>query len=113
MEITKLALVVDSHTGGEPTRVLIGGGILHIPGESILQKRKWLKENHDFLRTFLMCEPRGHQDMYGAIVIPPTVDKTDVGVIFIDPHRYADVWTRHHRRCNNANTNGVNKCRPP
>jgi len=91
MEITKLALVVDSHTGGEPTRVLIGGGILHIPGESILQKRKWLKENHDFLRTFLMCEPRGHQDMYGAIVIPPTVDEADVGVIFIDPHRYADM----------------------
>lgn len=91
MEISKFAVVVDTHTGGEPTRILIGGGILHIPGETILQKRAWLREKQDFLRTFLMDEPRGHKDMYGAIVTPPIEEDTDFGVIFIDPYRYADM----------------------
>jgi proline racemase/trans-L-3-hydroxyproline dehydratase len=91
MKISKFAVVVDTHTGGEPTRILIGGGILHIPGETILQKRAWLRENQDFLRTFLMDEPRGHKDMYGAIVTPPIEEDTDFGVIFFDPYRYADM----------------------
>jgi proline racemase len=91
MKLSEFAVVVDSHTGGEPTRVLIGGGVLHIPGNNILQKREWLRENQDFLRTFLMDEPRGHKDLYGAIVTAPSVEDADVGVIFIDPYRYADM----------------------
>jgi proline racemase/trans-L-3-hydroxyproline dehydratase len=91
MKISKLAVVVDSHTGGEPTRILIGGGFLNIPGENIHQKRAWFIQNQDFFRTFLMNEPRGHQDMYGAIIIPPTMNDADIGVFFIDSHRYADM----------------------
>ncbi len=61
---------IDVHTGGEPFRV-ITGGVPDLPGDTILAKRRWVKERFDHLRTALMWEPRGHADMYGCILTPP------------------------------------------
>jgi len=61
---------IDAHTGGEPLRILMNG-LPAIPGATILEKRAWLKEHRDDLRRFLMNEPRGHADMYGAYLLPP------------------------------------------
>jgi proline racemase len=74
---------VDSHTEGMPTRV-ITGGVGVIPGETMAARRAYLIDNLDHLRTLLMCEPRGHAAMSGAILQPPTRPDADHGVVFIE-----------------------------
>lgn len=81
---------IDAHTGGEPLRILVSG-MPPVPGKNILEKRAWLKENRDDLRKFLMNEPRGHADMYGAYLLPPTTAGADFGVIFIHNEGYSDM----------------------
>ena len=56
---------IDAHTGGEPLRILMSG-MPPVPGATIHDKRVWLRQHRDDLRCFLMNEPRGHADMYGA-----------------------------------------------
>ena len=63
--------VIESHAAGEPLRVVLDG-IAPIPGHTIVAKRAWAREHLDGLRRGLMFEPRGHADMYGAIVTEPT-----------------------------------------
>jgi proline racemase len=74
---------VDSHTEGMPTRV-ITGGVGTIPGATMAERRQWFMENSDDIRTLLMCEPRGHASMSGAILQPPTRADADYGVLFIE-----------------------------
>lgn len=79
---------IDMHTGGEPLRV-ITGGLPDIPGNTILEKRRYFRDHFDHLRTGLMWEPRGHADMYGAILTEPTTDDADFGVFFIHNEGYS------------------------
>ncbi|MBT8397336.1 MAG: proline racemase family protein, partial [Gemmatimonadetes bacterium] len=55
----------------------------HIPGSTILEKRRHATRHLDTLRTALMWEPRGHADMYGAILTEPVTEDGDAGVLFI------------------------------
>lgn len=73
---------IDAHTGGEPFRVIVDG-FPELKGETILEKRRYAKENYDHLRTALMWEPRGHADMYGCILTPPVSPDADFGILFI------------------------------
>ena len=73
---------LDLHTEGEPLRV-VTGGLPEIPGDTILVKRRWARENLDSLRTALMWEPRGHADMYGCLVTEPVTPEADFGVLFL------------------------------
>jgi len=73
---------IDAHTGGEPFRV-ITGGLPELPGDTILERRRYAKEKLDHLRTTLMFEPRGHADMYGCIVTPPVTPGADIGLLFM------------------------------
>ncbi|HRW18580.1 MAG TPA: proline racemase family protein, partial [Dermatophilaceae bacterium] len=74
---------VDSHTEGMPTRVITGGvGVL--PGASMFERRQRFVAERDDLRTLLMCEPRGHAAMSGAILQPPIHPDADYGVLFIE-----------------------------
>jgi proline racemase len=74
---------VDSHTEGMPTRVITGGvGVL--PGETMAERRAYLIDHRDHLRTLLMYEPRGHAAMSGAILQPPARPDADHGVVFIE-----------------------------
>jgi proline racemase len=61
---------IDMHTGGEPLRVFIDG-VPEIKGKTILEKRRYFRDNFDYIRTGTMWEPRGHADMYGAIITGP------------------------------------------
>jgi len=90
MDISRMITTVDSHTAGEPTRI-VTGGIPHIPGETMGAKKKWLQENLDYLRKTLMWEPRGHQDMFGAVLTAPASADADIGVIFMDSGGYLDM----------------------
>ncbi|WP_282825647.1 proline racemase family protein [Gulosibacter sediminis] len=74
---------VDSHTEGMPTRV-VTGGFAPIPGETMNDKRLYFQEHLDHLRRLLMTEPRGHGAMSGSIVMPPTREDCDFGVLYIE-----------------------------
>ena len=68
---------IDMHTGGEPLRVVVGG-LPPIEGPTVLEKRRYFREHYDYLRTGLMWEPRGHADMYGAVITPSADGDFDV-----------------------------------
>jgi proline racemase len=80
-------VTVDSHTAGEPTRLVVGG-LPALPGETINDKRLFVRENLDHVRLLLTQEPRGHRDMFGAIATPPVSPEGDFGLIFMDAKRY-------------------------
>ena len=77
---------IDLHTGGEPLRVLTDG-LPSIEGGTVLEKRRFFREHYDSLRTGLMWEPRGHADMYGAVVTPAT--DADFDVFFLHNEGYS------------------------
>jgi len=79
---------IDAHAEGEPLRI-ITGGLPPIPGATILERRRYLRENLDHLRTALMWEPRGHADMYGAILTEPVTEEADAGVLFMHNEGYS------------------------
>ncbi|MBA7645555.1 Proline racemase [subsurface metagenome] len=88
--IKRTIVTVESHTAGEPTRIIIGG-IPRVPGRNMMEKKEYFRQNLDFLRTALMQEPRGHRDMFGALVVAPCDDEADLGVVFMDSDGYADM----------------------
>ncbi len=73
---------IDSHTGGEPFRV-VTGGFPELEGDTILERRRDAMQNWDPLRKALMWEPRGHADMYGCLVTPPVSPEADFGILFM------------------------------
>ncbi|MDQ2755616.1 MAG: proline racemase family protein [Actinomycetota bacterium] len=83
MRSSVLYQAVDSHTEGMPTRVITGGvGVL--PGDTMAERRRRFMTERDDLRTLLMCEPRGHSAMSGAILQPSTRPDADWGVLYIE-----------------------------
>ena len=83
MTLRRFVQIVDTHTAGEPTRI-VTGGLPRIPGETMIDRRHWLDTTGASLRGFLLDEPRGHHDMFGAVVMPPADPRADFGVIFLD-----------------------------
>jgi proline racemase len=79
---------IDAHTGGEPLRIILTG-LPEIKGKTILEKRRYMKENLDDYRKALMWEPRGHADMYGCIITPPCTESADFGVLFLHNEGYS------------------------
>ena len=79
---------LDIHTGGEPLRI-ISDGFPALEGTTVLEKRSYVREHYDHLRTSLMWEPRGHSDMYGAIIVEPNSPEADFGVIFMHNEGYS------------------------
>jgi trans-L-3-hydroxyproline dehydratase len=77
---------IEMHTGGEPLRV-ITSGLPRLEGRTVLEKRRFFRDHHDHLRTGLMWEPRGHADMYGAVVTP-SLD-ADADVFFVHNEGYS------------------------
>ena len=88
---SQLLKCVDMHTTGEPTRIVYAGWP-HMSG-TLLQQRALAKQKHDHLRKQLMLEPRGHFDMYGAILRPETElvsgGEAHIGVLFTTNEGYS------------------------
>lgn len=80
--------VVDMHTGGEPLRIIIGG-YPEVKGDSVLAKRRYVREHLDHLRRVLMFEPRGHYDMYGALIVDSEIAEADLAVLFMHNEGYS------------------------
>ena len=81
---------IESHTAGEPLRLIVGG-FPHVEGATMLERREWVREHHDHLRTALMLEPRGHADMYGALLTEPERSDSDAGVLFMHNEGYSSM----------------------
>jgi trans-L-3-hydroxyproline dehydratase len=79
---------IETHAGGEPLRIVVDGWPA-IGGDTVLEKRRYVEDHHDHLRTALMWEPRGHADMYGAIPVEPETDESDLGVLFTHNEGYS------------------------
>ena len=79
---------IDLHTGGEPLRVFTHG-LPEIKGNTILEKRRYFRDNYDYIRTGTMWEPRGHADMYGAIITEATTEDGDFGTFFLHNEGYS------------------------
>ena len=87
MKFSRMITAVDTHTEGEPERIVIGG-MPPIPGKTMMEKMRYVYENWDDLRTFLVDEPRGHSIMCASFLTEPTEEEADVGVIFVEPADY-------------------------
>jgi 4-hydroxyproline epimerase len=75
--------ILDSHTGGEPTRLVLEGG----PdlGEGPLEQRvRRFRENFDAFRSAIVNEPRGNDTIVGALLCKPHREECDIGVIFFN-----------------------------
>jgi len=79
--------VVDSHTAGDPLRLVVGG-LPAIRGNTMKEKVDFLNERYPHLLGVVMQEPRGHREMFGAILTDPTMDEADFGLIFTDTTNY-------------------------
>jgi trans-L-3-hydroxyproline dehydratase len=86
--MTQTYRVIDMHTAGEPVRIVVDG-YPALAGATILDKRRDALEHHDHVRRLLMLEPRGHAEMYGAILVPPSTPGAALGVLFCHHEGYS------------------------
>jgi proline racemase len=74
---------IDTHTLGEPTRIVLSG-FPELRGRTLKERARDLLRRHGDMRRALMWEPRGHPIMFGAVVVPPTDLEADLGLVFMD-----------------------------
>jgi len=79
---------IDAHAAGEPLRLIVDG--FPAPrGRTMLDKCGWLRDTQDRLRCALMLEPRGHADMYGAILTESVSPGSHAGLVFMHNDGYS------------------------
>lgn len=79
---THVIACIDSHVAGEPLRLLVGGP--RLKGATMYEKQRFMQEHFDYIRTATMLEPRGHADMFGAVLTEPCNPEADLGILFIN-----------------------------
>lgn len=82
-DIDQSIRVIDSHTGGEPTRVVVQGAPDLGDGD-MASRRQLLAQRYDWLRTALIDEPRGSGWIVGALLTQPVRESASVGVVFFN-----------------------------
>lgn len=83
MVLKQHVFCVDSHTAGEPTRVVIAG-LVWKKCDTMAEKMAYFKEKYDHVRKAVVLEPRGHIEIVGAVLSEPCDARADVGVFFIE-----------------------------
>lgn len=92
MHTETLIETLDTHTAGEPTRIITSGlDRSKLSGGSVAAKCHAFAENQDWLRELVLCEPRGHDDMFGAVPVEPTANDADLGLFFMDTGGYLEM----------------------
>ncbi|ETS86256.1 hypothetical protein PFICI_00084 [Pestalotiopsis fici W106-1] len=81
--------VVDSHTCGQPTRVILGGAGI-APGMTPRDAQSYLEDSAPWVRRAAILEPRGHRSMFGAAAIAPPASQP-WGVVFMDANGYPEM----------------------
>lgn len=87
MKAQRIFTTIDTHTGGNPTRTVISG-LPKLEGKTMSEKMLYMEEHYDWMRAFLMNEPRGHGVMSGALLTDPCHPEADIGVIYIETGGY-------------------------
>ena len=88
VQFNRIISTIDAHAAGEPLRI-ITSGVPSLPGESVLARRRYMAEHYDDIRRVLLFEPRGHADMYGAVLMPAVTPEADFGVLFLTNEGYS------------------------
>jgi 4-hydroxyproline epimerase len=79
--------IVDSHTGGEPTRVVVEGGP-DLGAGALGERLALLRDQYDEFRSAIVNEPRGSDAIVGAWLVPPADRSCTAGVIFFNNAGY-------------------------
>lgn len=79
--------IIDSHTGGEPTRLVVDG-FPELGSGSMAERRALLAAKHDHWRSATVLEPRGNDVIVGALLCPPVDARNTAGVIFFNNSGY-------------------------
>jgi proline racemase len=79
---------IDAHVAGQPLRLIVDG-FPSVRGKTMLDKRDWAERHADHLRRILMLEPRGHQDMCGALLTEPVSPASHAGLLFLQNDGFA------------------------
>jgi proline racemase len=87
MRLGKVIHCVDAHAEGEPSRVVLGG-VLEVPGRTMLEKAHHLEREGDALRRLLLFEPRGSAPLSADLVLPATHPDADAGFIIMESCSY-------------------------
>ena len=83
MELMKTISIIDSHTGGEPTRLVIDGGP-DLGAGPLNERVERFRREHDGFRSAVVCEPRGSDVLVGALLCEPHAPDCVAGVIFFN-----------------------------
>src|SRR5947207_3846913 len=86
----RMMRVIDSHTAGQPTRLIVEGGP-DPGGGSLAERRERLRKNFDRFRSGVVGEPRGSDALVGALLVKPSDSSCEAGVIFFDNVGYLDM----------------------
>jgi proline racemase len=87
MRFSKMITAVDAHAAGEPGRV-ITGGVMDVPGNTMLEKRNYLERHQDELRKLMLQEPRGYPALCCNVILPPTTPEADAGYVIMEHTEY-------------------------
>src|ERR1041385_1124153 len=79
--------IIDSHTGGEPTRVVISGGP-DLGGDALADRVERFRNEYDDFRCAVVNEPRGSEAVVGALLVPPVDTSCVTGVIYFNSVSY-------------------------
>jgi len=92
METKVTIQTFETHTEGEPTRIVLNGfEDLRLSGLTVEKKRNLFKENYDWIRELLMKEPRGHENMFGAVIVSPKHEEADIGIFYLENQGYLNM----------------------
>ena len=87
MRTARVIHCVDAHAEGEPSRIIVGG-VLDVPGTTMLEKARWLEREGDWLRRLCLFEPRGSAPLSADLVLPSSVPEADAGFIIMESSSY-------------------------
>ena len=87
MKVDRVIQAVDTHVSGEPGRVIVGG-VLDVPGNTMLEKMRYLEEHEDHIRKLMLREPRGYPAANCNLILPPCDPTADAGFVIMEQVEY-------------------------
>jgi proline racemase len=87
MRLARMLQAVDLHAAGEPGRVIVGG-VLDLPGVTMLEKARHLERHGDELRRLMLREPRGYPALCANVILPTTHPDADAGYVIMEHVEY-------------------------
>ena len=89
---------IDCHAAGEPARVVVGG-LPHIPGTSMMEKRSWMMDHLDDIRKILITEPRGYPCQNVDYIVPPVHPDAAFGYVILEQGKIYPAMSGHNTIC--------------